>query len=475
MRGAEVNKPPERPWMEYRDAKSGKAYYSNGVETSWEKPEGFQGSTALSSEEKDQEPPKKKKKSISTKVPEFASKSEAIAGFKGLLLSKDIQPTMKWNDVVKMCSSDPTWEAYETLTQGERRQALAEYQTKRANELRDLEREVRMRAKEAFTKLLTDVLPTVHMFNPVSSRYLEMRDYLSKDDRFFAVDDEPTRETLFLEFCEEVRKRDERKKRSQRRDSKLSLFDFLREHQEGGRLTFASTWSSFASSLSDASKSDPRFQTSDAMSESDRELYFSDFVLELQAAEDEKRRRVREAKHRAEKAQREEYTELLEDLARKGTLLPSTKWRSVENLLSERRPFQLVAAQDRDTPRELFQDYIDEWNDLYRRDRIFLTRLVQPSSGIGVNITNETSYDEFCKVLLDAAAHSSEQYSHLRLIMKSEDPISSARVYFHELFNRVNEVAMTAMRRNNRRGSVRDDSSEDEGEIVEDGEIKEED
>ena len=99
-----------------------------------------------------------------------------------------------------------------------------------------------MRAKEAFTKLLTDVLPTVHMFNPVSSRYLEMRDYLSKDDRFFAVDDEPTRETLFLEFCEEVRKRDERKKRSQRRDSKLSLFDFLREHQEGGRLTFASTW-----------------------------------------------------------------------------------------------------------------------------------------------------------------------------------------------------------------------------------------
>ena len=59
--------------------------------------------------------------------------------------------------------------------------------------------------------------------------------------------------------------------------------------------------------------------------------------------------------------------------------------------------------------------------------------------------------------------------------MKSEDPISSARVYFNELVNRVKEVAMTAMRRNNRRGSVRDDSSEDEGEIVEDGEIKEED
>ena len=211
------------------------------------------------------------------------------------------------------------------------------------------------------------------------------------------------------------------------------------------------------------------------MSESDRELYFSDFVIELQAAEDEKRRRVRDAKHRAEVAQREVYTDLLESLAKNGTLLPSTKWRNAENLLSESPEFRLVVAQDRDTPRELFQDFIDDWNDVYRRDRIFLTRFVQPSSGVGVNVTSETTYDEFCKTLLDAAAHSSEQYGHLRLVLKSDDPVSSARVYFNELVNRVNEVAITAMRRNNRRGSVRDDSSEDEGEIVEDGEIRDED
>lgn len=211
------------------------------------------------------------------------------------------------------------------------------------------------------------------------------------------------------------------------------------------------------------------------MSESDRELYFSDFVIELQAAEDEKRRRVRDAKHRAEKAQREVFAELLETLAKNGTLLPSTKWRNVENILSETPAYGLVAAQDRDTPRDLFQDFIDDWNDLYRRDRIFLSRFAQPSSGIGVNVTNETSYDEFCRALLDAAAHAPDQYSDLRVVIKSENPVSSARVYFNELVNRVNEVAITAMRRNNRRGSVRDDSSEDEGEIVEDGEIRDED
>ena len=244
MRGTDVNQPAEQPWRAYRDAATGKEYYSNGILTSWEKPDGFQASATHSLDGKDQEPPKKKKKTaaIPEKVNEFASKSEATAGFKGLLLSKDIQPTMKWNDVVKICSSDPIWEACEILTQGERRQALAEYQTKRANELRDLEREERMRAKDAFTKLLTDVLPTVQMFNPVSSRYIEMRDSLCKDDRFYAVDDEQTRETLFLEFCEEVRKRDERKRRRQKSDAKISLYAFLRDKESSGELTFASTW-----------------------------------------------------------------------------------------------------------------------------------------------------------------------------------------------------------------------------------------
>ena len=207
------------------------------------------------------------------------------------------------------------------------------------------------------------------------------------------------------------------------------------------------------------------------MSESDRELYFSDFVIELQAAEDEKRRRIREARHRAEKAQREGYMELLCKLAKEGAIVPSTKWRNVEDLLSTEAPFGPVKGQNREAPRELFQDFIDEWNDVYRRDRSFLVRLAQPLSGKGVNVGNETTYDTFSKALLDAAAHSPEQYADVRRILKSENPVSSARLYFNELQVRTKEAAHTAVKRSTRRGSVRDDCSEDEGEIVEDGEI----
>lgn len=242
--------PIVQKWTEYTEAATGKTYYSDGVQTTWEKPDGYQEPLhvqhkhAMMDAAGDAEPPKKKKKTAAAarKTTEFGSKTEAIAGFKGLLLAKDIQPTTKWNEVVRVCSSDGRWDACLVLTQGERKQALAEYQTKRANELRDREREERMRAKDAFAKLLSEVLPGIESFNPMTSRFMDVRDSLSKNDKFYAVEDEPTRETLFLEFCEEVRKRDDRKRRSMKRDAKDALFVFLREREESGQLTFASTW-----------------------------------------------------------------------------------------------------------------------------------------------------------------------------------------------------------------------------------------
>lgn len=192
----------------------------------------------------DVEGPKKKKRKKTTEqeMSEFNNSAEATAAFKGLLLAKGVQPTTKWNEVVKMCSSDSRWEACEVLSLGERKQALAEYQTKRANELRTLERQERMRAKEAFVQLLTEKLPTIEEFSATSSHFSDIRNALAKDDRFYAVEKEETRESLFLDFCEEVRKRDERKKRSKKREAKDDFLAFLKEREEQGVLTFASTW-----------------------------------------------------------------------------------------------------------------------------------------------------------------------------------------------------------------------------------------
>lgn len=466
-----------RPWTQYTDAGTGKTYYSNGITTSWEKPADFEPvdrrTTATATiEEVSSEPPQKKKKP-EKKNTNFASKDEAVAAFKGLLLAKDISPIMKWSDVVKVVSSDSRWEnCQDVLTIGERRQSLAEYQTKRANELRTLERQERQRSKEAFQQLLAEVLPTVSGFSAWKSRFHEFRDSLAKDDRFHAVADDATRDSLFLDFCEESRKRDERRKRNKKREAEESFIMFLKEKQEIGKLTFASTWNSFASLLDELEHNDARFVASVELSDADRQLHFADFVLELQTSEDDKRRRIRDARRRAEKAQREAFRTMLQHLATEGKLLPSSRWRSVEELLTTDPSFAPVQEQDRDAPRELFEDFVDEWNELYRRDRALLSRLVNSKSDNArkLLVTSTMAYDDFVNALLDEAADSPEIYGEVKAIIFHEVPVSSARLYFNELHFRAKGIARPILRLPHQR---EEDSSEDEGEIIEDGEAPE--
>ena len=247
-----VSKEGSNTWTEYTDTKTGKKYYSNGITTTWEKPGAFVSTASIvaqsvAAEEAvssaSQENLKKKRKVKDNRETPFRNSEEAVAAFKGLLLAKGVSPTQKWNEVVKLCGSDDRWtECEAVLTTGERKQAMAEYQTKRANDLRDQERQERARAKDAFNLLLSEVLPKLPSFSVWKTRFSDIRDSLSKDDRFYAVPNEEGRESLFLDFCEELRKHDERKKRNKKREAQDAFTSFLREKEEAGNLSFSSTW-----------------------------------------------------------------------------------------------------------------------------------------------------------------------------------------------------------------------------------------
>jgi pre-mRNA-processing factor 40 len=472
-------------WRSYEDSKTGRKYYSDGITTTWDKPDGFvaeaeqtKSSKSLKEHKLEEitEPPKKKKRggvSASDLVASFANKGEAIAAFKGALLAKGIGPALKWNEVVKLCETDSRWEACkEVLSVGERRQALAEYQTKRANEIRNEQRQERIRAKEAFGQLLADLLPGISLFSAHMTRFSDVRSTLSKDDRFYAVEDEATRESLFLDFCDEFKKREERKKRSKKREAQDFFVSFLQEMEENGTLTFASTWESFFSSLSEKEKADSRFATSTRLSDSDRQLYFADFVIDLQQAEDDKRRRIRDARRRAEKAQRDKYREYLRRLAEDGKIFPYSRWRGVEEIVSENDAFALVQVQDRDSPRELFEEFIDEWDEIYRRERSFLGRLINSPGKSEFKVTSSTSYEAFKGTITTEASYSPEVQAETWRIIDREDPVSSARLFYNELIARAADVSQLE---SVRKGSLKEESSEDEGEIIEPGEVSEDD
>jgi pre-mRNA-processing factor 40 len=451
----------KRGWTQHTDQSSGKVFYHDGTNTTWEKPDDFKDP----SEESAKEPPsKKRKKKEENAQTLYSNKAEAVAAFKGLLLAKDISPIMKWNEVVKICSADHRWEACTTV--GERKQALTEYQTKRANELREEKRQEKMRAKTAFMKLLTDILPSVSLFNASSNTpFQEIRDSLSKDDRFYAVEAEETREDLYRDFVEEIRKRDERLKRSRKREAKDSFISFLKAKEETGVLTFASTWQSFVSSLDDSDKVDSRFVVSPHMSDQARQLNFADHVLELQVLEQENTRRIREATRRAEKAQRDAFRDTITKYAKEGKILPSSRWRNVEEALTAEDSYGPVNYHGRNEPQNIFDDYVDEWIDVYHADKAFLNNLLLKSKELVVAI--DSKYGDFTKGLLDAAAYSPEAYSDVRRIIKEELPVSSAKLFFDELVAS-RKAARTGPGAFSRR--VADDSS-DEGEIVEDGEV----
>lgn len=212
------------------------------------------------------------------------------------------------------------------------------------------------------------------------------------------------------------------------------------------------------------------------MSDSDRQLYFADFVIELQAAEDDKRRRIRDARRRAEKAQREAFRDALRKLATEGKILPATRWRAVEDIIATDTSYKPVQAQDQDAPRELFAEFVDEWGELYRRERSLLSRTLHPTANKEIVLKEATTYEEFTKLLLDEAAYSPELYGETRRIINREEPISSARLYYDELIVRTKEgiTAVAVPRGSTGVRGPQADSSEDEGEIIEDGEVSDE-
>ena len=212
------------------------------------------------------------------------------------------------------------------------------------------------------------------------------------------------------------------------------------------------------------------------MSDSDRQLYFADYVIELQTAEDEKRRRIRDARRRAEKAQRDAYRATLRGMAEAGTILPSSRWRSVEDKIASDPSFEPVHAQGREVPRELFEDFVEEWNEVYRRDRSILTSVLA-SAQKEFKVEENTTLDEFNNTLLDSSSHSPNLYGEIRRMLNRENqnPLSSTELFFNEL-KAENAADVKIGLGNFARQNILNggESSEDEGEIIEDGEVKEE-
>jgi pre-mRNA-processing factor 40 len=196
------------------------------------------------------------------------------------------------------------------------------------------------------------------------------------------------------------------------------------------------------------------------LTESERQIYFADFVILLQAEEDDKRRRIQDARFRAEKAQRDAYREILKRLSAEGKIRPYTRWRAIEGFVKVEDACKIVMGQDQDAPMEIFEEFVDEWDDLYHRERALLSRLIDESSTVEHVVKADTSFEDFTQTLLKQAERPSDLYSDIKRIINREEPVSTARVYWEELVSKAQHAVGSHV--------DREESSEDEGEIIED-------
>ena len=313
------------------------------------------------------------------------------------------------------------------------------------------------------------------------TRYQDIRDTLSKDDRFHAIQDEDLREELFYDYLRERDKREERTRRLKKQKVKDDFWNYCKSQQEKGNLSHASTWTSFLSNLSEEERSHPNFVN---LPESDRQLFFADYVLHLQSNEEEKRRRIMEARQRAEKAQRHAYRTVLREMAALGTIRPNTRWNDVRDVLGRHAVHGPVYAQRREAPRELFEDFVEEWNEEWRRDRGVLLRALLGGAAATTTTNNngatakntaknnetqtkvdesKMTLEEFQKHLLEMATPHPDLYAEVRRILNKEDTtLSSCRLLYEERRGMMKDGSLNG-------GTLEEgeESSEDEGEIIE--------
>jgi pre-mRNA-processing factor 40 len=471
--------------MEYKDPTTGKTYYSDGLTSSWEKPAALE--IKQSQIQQQQQPHGGTTTSATAKPPmTFATREEAESAFRALLQQKHVGPTTKWSEVVKLCSSNATWNACsQSLSTGSRKQILAEYQAKKAKEEKEQKRTQLQSAKREFRELLSQTLTsTSSSKNPPN--YTEYKYVLEVNSNRsastgssyanIAILDEITKQELFYEYIEEIRKREERIYAAKKKATQEAFIEFLMEK----KLHASHTWASFRASLSPQDFLDPRFQVSAEPSSSkgeytltdlDRQILFSMQLTELQHQQEEQLRHIREERRRSEQRQQDSFREYLVDLARQGVLGITSRWHSPElTMILREAPayIQVVEEQDPQIARDIFEDFIQDMREAYLREYPLLQEL---TSMFSVQAT--TTYEEFCNSLIQAAstANSSITSSQSSTLMEckrviNRKPISSALLLYHELIAKCVAASVTASSSPHHRFQ-KEDESEDEGEIVE--------
>ena len=229
--------PTQRTWKEYKTPE-GKPYWSDGATSVWEEPAAYKEAREKAAALIEANKRAKEEPPVVAKEPEpepnikplepVLDPKQKVEAFKQLLSDSDIKSTATFPEVSAKLGQHPT---YMSLPKGERKQALAEYKTKRAKVEKEIERKRSREARAGFLRLLAEAEEI-----SVDTPWSRADELLAAtcDERYQAVSTSTERKALFDEFLDALREKDASEKRQTtekaREAFRKALVQLAREH-----------------------------------------------------------------------------------------------------------------------------------------------------------------------------------------------------------------------------------------------------
>ncbi|ONM41688.1 Pre-mRNA-processing protein 40A, partial [Zea mays] len=327
----------------------------------------------------------------------YATKMEAKNAFKSLLESVNVESDWTWDQTMRVIINDKRYGALKTL--GERKQAFNEYLNQRKKFEAEEKRIKQRKARDDFLAMLEERKELTS-----STRWSKAILMFEDDERFKAVERPREREDLFENYLVELHKKEKAKAAEEHKRYVAEYRAFL----ESCDFIKASTqWRKVQERLED----DERYSR---LEKFDRLDIFQEYIRHLEKEEEEQKRVQKDQVRRQERKNRDGFRKMLEEHVADGTLNARTRWRDYCAQIKDSQSYLAVASNTSgSTPKELFDDVIEELDKQYQEDKTQIKEVVKSGK---IPMTTSWTLEEFQTAILEDDALKGISTINIKLI-----------------------------------------------------------
>ncbi|KAF3909812.1 hypothetical protein ABW21_db0202393 [Orbilia brochopaga] len=313
---------------------------------------------------------------------QYQNYADAEAAFFKLLKKNNIGPDSSWEQALKLVIKEP---AYRAIKDPKDRKAAFEKYTAELR-MQDLEKQ-----KDRMTKLRQDFTTMLKSHPEIKyyTRWKTARKYIEGETIFRSAADDNERRSLFEEYILELRKEEQEREASERKQALDDLATMLKSMN----LEPYTRWSEAQGLIreNESFKSESKYQV---LSKLDVLNVFESHIKFLERSSNDNRQKQKQTKQRRERKNREAFATLLEELQASGKIRSGCKWKEIHPLIKDDERYDNMLGQSGSTPLDLFWDKVEE-----------IEREVRSKKNIVMDILEERRFQVSPKTNLDEFIH----------------------------------------------------------------------